>query len=89
MAERETLWLLLASFEDRYALIQNLVADGLLILEEGGGRVAFRHQTLYEFVRARGFLDEAGSLTANVLAKQASLRIRPQLWHALIDLRPC
>lgn len=87
MADRETLWLPLASFEDKFALIQNLVADGLLILEEGGGRIAFRHQTLYEFVRARGFLDEAGSLTANVLAKQASLRIRPQLWHALIYLR--
>lgn len=87
MAERETLWLPLALFEDRYALIKSLEADGLLIREEGGGRIAFRHQTLYEFVRARSFLDAEGSLTANVLAKQASLRIRPQLWHALIYLR--
>lgn len=87
MAEQEELWLPLALFENHYAVIQDLVADGLLIQEQGGGRVAFRHQTLYEFVRARGFLDQPGSLTANVLAKQVSLRIRPQLWHALIYLR--
>lgn len=87
MAERETLWLPLALFEDRYEIIHKLVADGLLILEPGSGRVAFRHQTLYEFVRARSFLNEVGSLTATVLEKQASLRIRPQLWHTLVYLR--
>lgn len=83
MAEREVLGLPLVAVEDRYAHIQELVAAGMLRLDEGIGRVEFRHQTLYEFVRARSFLEEAGSLTEAVRAQQASLRIRPQLWHAL------
>lgn len=83
MAEREVLGLPLAQVEDHYADIQALAAAGLLRVDKGPGRVEFRHQTLYEFVRARNFLDESGSLTEAVRAQQGSLRIRPQLWHAL------
>lgn len=87
MAEREMLWLPLARFEDRFALVRELVAANLLRMEEGTGRIGFRHQTLYEFVRVHSFLDAEGSLTDAVLAGQNSLRIRPQLWHALNHLR--
>lgn len=87
MAEREMLWLPLARFENRYALVKELVALNLLRMEEGTGRIGFRHQTLYEFVRVHSFLDAEGSLTDAVLAGQNSLRIRPQLWHALGHLR--
>lgn len=87
MAEREMLWLPLALFEDRLAFVKELVAAGLLRMEEGMGRIGFRHQTLYEFVRARSFLNAQGGLTNTVLAGQNSLRIRPQLWHALGYLR--
>jgi hypothetical protein len=87
MAEREMLWLPLARFEDRFALVRELVAANLLRMEEGTGRIGFRHQTLYEFVRVHSFLDAEGSLTDAVLAGQNSLRIRPQLWHALKHLR--
>lgn len=87
MAEREMLWLPLARFEDRFALVKELVAANLLRMEEGTGRIGFRHQTLYEFVRVHSFLDAEGSLTDAVLAGQNSLRIRPQLWHALNHLR--
>ncbi|SFK53927.1 PGAP1-like protein [Desulfomicrobium apsheronum] len=83
MADREVLGLPLAIVEDNYPEIQALVATGLLRLDQGPRRVEFRHQTLYEFVRARSFLEESGSLTETVRAQQASLRIRPQLWHAL------
>lgn len=83
MADREVLGLPLAQVEDYYADIQVLAAAGLLRLDQGPGRVEFRHQTLYEFVRARSFLEESGSLTEAVRAQQGSLRIRPQLWHAL------
>ena len=83
MAEREVLGLPLAMVEDHFAEIQALAAAGLLRLDQGPGRVEFRHQTLYEFVRARSFLEETGSLTETVRAQQSSLRIRPQLWHAL------
>lgn len=87
MAEREMLWLPLAWFEDRFALVNELVAANLLRMEEGAGRIGFRHQTLYEFVRVHSFLDTEGSLADVVLAGQNSLRIRPQLWHALGHLR--
>lgn len=83
MAEREVLGLPLVQVEDHFAEIQALAAAGLLRVDQGPGRVEFRHQTLYEFVRARSFLEESGSLTESVRAQQASLRIRPQLWHAL------
>lgn len=87
MAAREVLWLPAAQFEAQFQLIQALQTTGLLIGTESGGRIGFRHQTLYEFVRAKTFLAETGSLTANVLARQASLRVRPLLWHALFHLR--
>lgn len=83
MADREVLGLPLAQVEDHYSEIQTLAAAGLLRVDQGPGRVEFRHQTLYEFVRARSFLEESGSLTESVRAQQGSLRIRPQLWHAL------
>lgn len=83
MASREVLGLPIVQVESHYTEIQQLAAVGLLRLDLGPGRVEFRHQTLYEFVRARSFLEESGSLTETVRAQQGSLRIRPQLWHAL------
>lgn len=83
MADREVLGLPLVQVEDHYTDIQALAAVGLLRLDQGPGRVEFRHQTLYEFVRARSFLEESGSLTETVRTQQGSLRIRPQMWHAL------
>lgn len=83
MADREVLGLPLVQVEKHYDVIQTLAAAGLLRVDQGPGRVEFRHQTLYEFVRARSFLEESGSLTQAVRAQQGSLRIRPQLWHAL------
>lgn len=83
MADREVLGLPLVQVEDYYVEIQALAAAGVLRVDQGPGRVEFRHQTLYEFVRARSFLEESGSLTETVRAQQGSLRIRPQLWHAL------
>ncbi|EKB21864.1 hypothetical protein HMPREF1170_02126 [Aeromonas veronii AMC35] len=83
MADREVLGLPLAQVEKHYDVIQALSAAGLLRVDKSPGRVEFRHQTLYEFVRARSFLEDSGSLTEAVQTHQVSLRIRPQLWHAL------
>lgn len=87
MADREVLGLPLVVVEDWYKEIQELTAAGLLRTADGQGRVEFRHQTLYEFIRARCFLEDTGSLTDAVLRHQGSLRIRPQLWHALAYFR--
>lgn len=85
MADREVLWLPLAAFEDRHAVVEELEAAGILVVETG--RIGFRHQTLFEFVRARSFLETGGRLTDTVLARQDSLRVRPQVWHALGYMR--
>jgi hypothetical protein len=87
MAEREVLGLPLAVVEHRHRDIQELTAIGILRCDQGAGRVEFRHQTLYEFVRARSFIEEAGTLTDAVTRNQSNLRIRPQLWHALAYFR--
>ena len=87
MAERESLWLPTARFEHLQQELQDLEREGLLIKPEGEGKVSFRHQTWYEFLRARSFLEQGGRLTEAVLAGQSRLRIRPQLWHALIYMR--
>jgi hypothetical protein len=85
MAEREVLWLPVALFEERLSTIHALESAGIILVDDE--RIGFRHQTLFEFVRARSFIDAAGRLTAAVTARQGSLRIRPQLWHALGYMR--
>lgn len=87
MAEEETLWLPTARLEDDFEAMQALVREGLLLVPEGEGRAGFRHQTWFEFLRGRNFLEQRGLLAATVLASQNHLRIRPQLWHALLYLR--
>ena len=83
MADREVLGLPIAIVDDHLEEIRSLTAAGLLRIDQALGRVEFRHQTLYEFVRARSFLEESGRLTDAVRLHQSSLRVRPQLWHAL------
>ena len=85
MAEREVLWLPEALFDAFHPELQRLSRSGILLCE--AARVGFRHQTLYEFIRARSFLDAPGQLTDAVLARQHSLRIRPLLWHSLAYMR--
>lgn len=85
MAEREVLWLPEALFDSFYLELERLSRSGILLCE--GGRIGFRHQTLYEYIRARSFLDVPGQLTDAVLARQHSLRVRPLLWHSLAYMR--
>lgn len=85
MAEREVLWLPEALFDTFHPELQRLSRSGILLCE--AGRVGFRHQTLYEYIRARSFLEAPGQLTDAVLARQHSLRVRPLLWHSLAYMR--
>lgn len=87
MAEEEALWLPTARLDDEFEALQALLREGLLLIPEGEGRVGFRHQTWFEFLRGRSFLERTGLLAETVLASQDCLRIRPQLWHALLYLR--
>ena len=87
MARREELWLTDAviSTVEPPPRIEELRAAGLISRE--GGKVAFSHQTLFEFARARHFLAEQESLPAYVRARQTALFVRPTLWTSLAYLR--
>jgi hypothetical protein len=85
MAEREVLWLPEALFDTYHPELQRLSQVGILLSETG--RVGFRHQTLYEYIRARSFLETPGLLTDAILARQHSLKVRPLLWHSLAYMR--
>ncbi len=68
--------------------MQHLEAAGFLVRSDNGLSVAFRHQTLLDFLRARAFLRDQQSLADYIVdQKQQSLFVRPILWSALNYLR--
>ena len=89
MAAEEELWLGRDRFELEFgADLQRLEEAGLLIRSENGLSIAFRHQTLFDFLRARAFLRDQQSLAEFVVdLKQQSLFVRPILWSTLNYLR--
>ena len=80
LSEREQLWLPFANLDRRAPIDQPIAAD---ILRREGSRIRFRHQTLYEHSRVRGFARDPDGLISAVKSKQAILRARPQIWHGL------
>ena len=87
LAEQEELWIDRGRFEKRWATVEALIAANVLCLTEDRFRVGFRHQSLFEFTRARAFAREGASLAAYVLTRQDALFVRPTLWMALNYLR--
>jgi nucleoside phosphorylase len=87
MAEEESLWLAAARFDDRLASLRRLEALGLIVRSENSLRVAFSHQTLFDYVLARTFVRTAGLLSVYVLERQDSLFVRAKVWSALNYLR--
>ena len=89
MATEEELWLARTRFEHKFeAELTNLEAAGFLTLSESKLSLAFRHQTLFDFLRARAFLRDGHSLADYILTeKQESLFVRPVLWSTLNYLR--
>ena len=88
MSEEENLWLPVSRFEGNYgAEIDRLVAADLLTYSTNRARVGFRHQTIFDFVRARAFASGVASLAQYVLERQDSLFVRPILWSTLQYLR--
>ena len=88
MATEEDLSLARARFPDLTTEIANLESAGVLISSSDGLRVAFRHQTLFDVLRARFFLRGASSLADYVMDQtQQSLFVRPTVWSTLNYLR--
>ena len=89
MADEEELWLGRARFETEFAWeLERLEESGFLIRSENRLSIGFRHQTVFDFLRARGFLRTRRSLEEYVIdQKQQSLFVRPILWSTLNYLR--
>ena len=87
MAEEEALWLAAARFDDRQPYLRRLEALGLVVRSENTLRVAFSHQTLFDYVLARTFVRTSGLLSVYVLERQDSLFVRAKVWSALNYLR--
>jgi hypothetical protein len=88
MAEDEELWVASARFERDFGpALRRLAALDLVVFDETGSKLAFRHQTLFDFVRARAFASRTISLSQHVLSRQDALFVRPTLWSTLHYLR--
>lgn len=89
MAEEEELWLARDRFDREFGdELKNLEAAGFVVLSENRLSLTFRHQTLFDFLRARAFLRYGLSIADHVIkVKQESLFVRPTLWSALHYLR--
>ena len=89
MGEEEELSLGVARFNrDWRNELKNLDAAGVLLISENRLNLTFRHQTLFDFLRARAFLRDGTSIAEYVIqSKQESLFVRPILWSALHYLR--
>lgn len=88
MAEDENLEVAKARFDrDHGQSLARLEALDLIVFDESRGKLAFRHQTIFDFVRSRTFAAREISLSEYVFARQDALFLRPSLWSALHYLR--
>ena len=87
MSDKEELWLPAVKYQDEHHIVDELEAEGILAKDGSASRIGFRHQTLFEYARARAFVKNEGSLSNYVLDRQDALFVRPQLWNALHYLR--
>jgi hypothetical protein len=87
MADRESLWVPSALFEDREHLVTRLIGAGILTKAREGAGIDFAHQTLFEHAWARAFARERCSLAEYILARQKGLFIRSTAWAGLTYLR--
>ena len=89
MAVDEELWLGRARFEGEFSReLERLEESGFLIRSEDRLSIGFRHQTVFDFLRARGFLRTGRTLEVFVMEeKRQSLFVRPILWSTLNYLR--
>lgn len=87
MAEEEALWLAASRFDDRLNSLTRLEALGFIVRSENDLSIAFSHQTVFDYVLARTFVQSAGLLSTYVLERQDSLFVRAKVWSALNYLR--
>jgi hypothetical protein len=87
MVDDEDYWIPCALADDHKDALIALERGDILVSDETGLRIGFRHQTYFDFARARYFAQEQESLTDHVLDRQDGLFIRPILLRSLEYLR--
>jgi hypothetical protein len=87
LSGEEELWADRGAFDDRWAAVNELIAAEILCLTDDEYRIGFRHQSLYEFTRAKAFAAGHESLSAYVIRLQDAILVRPTLWMTLNYLR--
>ena len=88
MAIEEELWLPVARFAGQQPELDRLVAVDLLAYSADELRVGFRHQTLFDFLRARTFTARCVHLSEYVLERQNALFVRPTVPFDSLDHLP-
>lgn len=89
MAKDEELWVARGRFDRTHNTeITHLISEKIIVSSDNGLSIAFRHQTVFDFLRARSFVREDSHLKDFVVReKMQSLFVRPILWSALHYLR--
>lgn len=87
MVEEEELWEPKALADPFTEALDYLIRQDLLVLDDTGMRIGFRHQSYFDFSRARIFAAGQEKLADYILARQDGLFIRPILLKTLDYLR--
>jgi hypothetical protein len=87
MVDDEEYWVPSALADDYKDALIALEMGEILVPDEAGLRIGFRHQTYFDFARARYFAQGCERLTHYVLQRQDGLFIRPVLLSSLEYLR--
>lgn len=87
MTEGEVLWLPRVLADTHLDAFDELVRQDILMLDENGLKIGFRHQTYFDFVRARYFAQGDEKLSDYVIGRQDGLFVRPMLLSSLEYLR--
>ncbi len=87
IVNNEDYWIPRALADDYQDALIALERDEILVPDETGLRIGFRHQTYFDFARARYFAQGQEKLTDYVLTRQDGLFIRPVLLSSLEYLR--
>lgn len=87
MSETEELWVPRAFADSQTDAFEDLARQEILTLDENELRIGFRHQTYFDFARARYFAQGNELLSEYVLGLQDGLFIRPILLSSLEYLR--
>lgn len=87
MSETEELWVPRVFADSHTEAFEDLARQEILTLDENELRIGFRHQTYFDFARARYFAQGNELLSEYVLGLQDGLFIRPILLSSLEYLR--